>query len=175
MAITTVNLIAGAGTLSLAPYLSGGADNSPTDLGSTDGGVILQLKSSYVQVKSDQHLPIVAMFKSGEEYTIKTMLQESTLANLAILWDHPTTAVSGGTFYVGDNLVSNYRQLKFVSGAGKGPNGLTRTIYAWRAVSFSSGAQAYKKDKEWFSEVNFICLWDSSVSGNDKVLKITDA
>jgi hypothetical protein len=175
MAVTITDIIIGAGTLSVSSYVAAGGAGSFTDVGATDGGVSVTPNISVLDIYIDQQTTAVGGKKTKTEYILKTNLMQANVNNLAMAWGFSACMLSGSTFFVGDEMTSTYKQLKFVGQAAGAPAGLTRTLTCWLAMAYKTGEHAYKKDKETFIPIEFKLYLDLSVTTTDKVMKWVDA
>jgi hypothetical protein len=167
MPITKGNIIVGAGILKIGPY--GG---TTTDVGATRDGVEIEVSRDFHDTKVDQFPATLMKTETDRKITIKANLLEATLANLAIAWGYPASAVSSGTFSLGIPSSTEEKKIEFV---GKAPNGGTRTATFWRCVAVSGGGVKYVKDGEVVIPVQFEVLYDPSAPSGQEFGKIVDS
>ena len=175
MADTPSRIFVGAGTVSLAPNVApvGGAEPTGhvwTDVGAIIGGVHLDRKTSYHEVKSDHAMNILDMIKTEDYLTATFAMEESNMENLAYAWDQPQANVSGSapnkTLNRTPNSARQLLAMKIVSaGSGMGAGSTnTRTMTAWKCVIVGVGKSSFKKDGEFLLEVTVRILQDLGIT-----------
>lgn len=177
MAQTVGNILVGAATIFVDDWITAGVPvGSPTEVGFTKGPVTLTPAFTDYEVKAEQALMTVAKSPTDAKYTLKIPMIEATHENLAIMLRQPAANITGtppDTSLAVDKPELAYKQVRVV-GPGLGTTSV-RTIYAWRAVVQEVAELAIGKDQEQLLDVTFDCIYDSSVSTNDKVLDIVDS
>lgn len=161
MADTVANVIVGKATVKV----------DTVDVGATEGGVTIENAREYFDVTADPWLGIVKKIKISEKVIVKFVMAEATLANLAVAWGYPTSAVGGGVFTFGGGATITERVLEI---KGNGPNGGTRTIALYKCVPIASGAHSYKKDDKTMIEIEFEVLEDTGKDANERFGTFTD-
>lgn len=164
------NIIVKNATLIVGTYLQ--EEGAARDLGALEGGVAVENTREYYDVKADPWIGIIAKKKIGEVMIVKCAMLESSLANLAIAFDYPASAVVGSEFTFGGNSTVTYRTL-YIN--GEGPGGGTRKFTLWKCVSVGSGGHSYKKDDKTLVEVEFQVLEDTTKAANERYGSVLDA
>ena len=169
MSATVDNIIVGQATLLVGDY--GAAEGSSVDVGAIDGGVTIENTREYFDVKADPWLGTVKKVKIDEKVIVRCMLAEGSLANLAVAFGYPTSAVAGSTFTFGGNATVTERVL-YINGTA--PSGGTRKVTLYKCVSVASGSHSYKKDDKTMIEVEFEILEDTSKTANQRFGTVVD-
>jgi hypothetical protein len=100
-------IVLGPATVTVSAY--GASKASGVNLGLTDGGTEFSFKASPYEVKVDQALSVVKRFKLEEVSSVKVNLAENSLANLAMAFGMPASAVVGSQFsFGGDKTLPEY-------------------------------------------------------------------
>ncbi|HAB53334.1 MAG TPA: hypothetical protein DCE80_14380 [Ignavibacteriales bacterium] len=167
---TVANIIVKNATLKVAAY--GVAEGSAVDVGTLEGGVELEVPREYYDVTADAWLGTVAKIKVGEKMIIKCKMAESTLDNLALAFDYPTTAVATTTLTFGGDSTNTYRTL-YIN--GDAPSSGTRKITLHKCVQTGSGAHAYKKGDKTIIEAEFEVIEDTSKTATERYGTIVDS
>lgn len=170
MAGTVAKIIVGKGTVKIGDY--GDAIGAAIDVGSVDGGVGFENAEEFFDVRADDFLGTVRKHKINEKLTVKLVLAEAQLENIAIAFGYPKTAVAGGVFTFGGNATVT-EKVVYVNGTG--PSGGTRAIVLHKCVQVGSGAHAYKKDDKTMIELEFEVLEDTSKAANARYGTMTDS
>lgn len=149
MAVTTTNIIAGAGTLSVATV----------DVGGTMNGVTLRHEVDWIDVAVDQYKCKVKKISGDIRLFISTTLAETSLANLK-------TALFEGVGLAASTLSINQTAgaesvLVFV---GAGPNSCTRTATFPKCIGLGNVSIPFKKGEINVVDVEFEVLADTSTS-----------
>lgn len=164
------NLIAKNATLKVGAY--GAAEGAAADVGALEGGVAFEMVRDYSEIKADPWLGPVDMKKTGEKMIVKCAMAEVTLDNLAVAFDYPTGAVTGGdTFNFGGDDTVTFRTL-YIN--GDGPAEGTRKITLHKVVSVGSAGHAYKKGEKTVVEVEFTVLEDTTKAAGQRHGSIVD-
>lgn len=169
MAETVGNLIAKNATITVGTY--GQAEGAAVDVGALEGGVSLEMTREYYDLTADPWLGPVDKLKIKEQMIVKVAMAEVTLANLAIAFDYPSTAVAGSTFTFGGDSTSTKRTI-YIN--GDGPSGGTRKITLHKCVIVGNAAHAYKKGDKTIVEVEIHLLEDTSKAANERFGTIVD-
>lgn len=167
MAVTTANIIVGAGTLSL-----GGID-----VGATSGGVTMSRTAQYLDVTTDQHKVTLKKYLTSDKRFVKTSLLEATLENLALAWGGVVTTAAGppatDTLTMG---IDDEPATKTISFVGPAPGTYkTRTFTHSLAVNMANSEHSYKKDGETMIPVEFELLADLSATPGEEWGTIVDS
>jgi len=165
-----LNLIAKNATMKIGTY--GQAEGAALDIGALEGGVGVEAPREYYEVKADAWQGVVGLKKIGEKMTIKCAMAEITLANLAIAFDYPATAITGGTLFKfgGDDTVT-FRTI-YINGAG--PGGGTRKITLHKVASVGSAPHSYKKGEKTIVELELTVLEDTTKAAKERYGQIED-
>jgi hypothetical protein len=134
------------------------------DLGFTIDGVEITLEPDIVDINVDQLGDAAKLVLNHTKVMLKTTLAEATLANLALAWGYPKSAVSGNTFNVGVFATGKptEKKLTFV---GKNADGFDRTYTVHRVVSVAAVGHSYKRGEATVFPVEFRVLPDASHTG----------
>jgi len=167
------NLIAKNATLKVGTY--GQAEGDALDIGALEGGVSAEITREYYDVKADQWLGVVDKKKISEIMVVKCAMAEISLLNLAVAFDYPASAVTGGTpptlFKFGGDDTVTFRTL-YIN--GDGPGGGTRKVTLHKCVSVGSAAHSYKKGEKTIVEVEFHVLEDTTKTAKQRFGQILD-
>jgi 4-diphosphocytidyl-2C-methyl-D-erythritol kinase len=176
MADTASRIFIGSATVSFAPVVASIGGANPTghawgsDVGAILGGVGVDPKRTYHEIKSDHAMNILDMVKIEDFITVKFVMEESNMPNLAIAMDQASTQVTGAApNQTLNRQPNNQRQvlaMKIVgtgSGYGGGSSN-TRTMTCWKVVVVDIGEMKFMKDKEFLMEVTIRVLQDTSIS-----------
>jgi len=146
----TKNILVGAGILKV----------DGVEVGFTEDGVTITYAREYLDIEADQSINILGKRKIKEDITITTNLLEATLENLKMVLDIPQDVVEGdgvkSLSFGGDKRVTEHT-LEFI---GNAPNGKTRRLVIWKAVSIETGEHAYKKGDKTLIPVTFQAIAD---------------
>lgn len=164
------NLIAKNATLKVGTY--GQAEGAALDIGALEGGVSFEITREYYDVTADPFLGVVDKKKIREMMVVKCAMAEIALANLAVAFDYPASAVTGTTLFKfgGDDTVT--KRTLYIN--GDGPGGGTRKITLHSCVSVGAAAHSYKKDDKTIVEVEFHVLEDTTKAANERFGQIED-
>lgn len=182
MSVTVSNLLAGPGTLYTAPFGSTEPATAQTaiaapwtDVGGTEGGAALAIKTGWLELKVDQVLDTPARRLTSRDLSIKTNLAEATLANLAIASNDAAPVASGtgatatSTFTPSQGMGSFAPTNIAVLIQGQAPPQASQTSIKNRRVIARSVHNTagtgfdMKKDGQVLLGVEFHCLFVSSV------------
>lgn len=173
------DLYVGIGTVPYGTYASPLADTSMEYMGATEGGVMLENKTSFDIFESfvDQQMAPVKKtpIKHNEEISLTTSLSEATLKNIARAWGYADAAVSPDTkFYFGNSAdeAPNYRQIIMV---GKAPSGLARKVLFFKGVIEQTGAQPNKRDADAVIPVKITAFPDDAAPAGSRQGFMEDA
>ncbi len=170
MAGTVAKIIVGRGVVKIGDC--GAAIGAAADVGSVDGGVTFENAQEFFDVRTDDFLGTIRKHKTNEKMTVKFVLAEAQLENLAIAFGYPTTAVVASVFTFGGNAVVTERSL-YINGIG--PSGGTRAYVLHKCVMVGSGVHSMKKDDKTMIEMEFEVLEDSSKTANERYGTMTDS
>jgi len=151
----------------------GASAGDSVDLGRTDGGVSITCEREVKEVETDQDPGPVAAKETKRKLKLKFKLAEATLANLAVAFNLPTTAVAGGVLSMGsvDADGELYRALYLYL---DGPNGATRALWCPKCVITGNAEHAYKKDNLTAIEIEVMILWDTAQGAGSEMGSFTD-
>jgi hypothetical protein len=174
MAVTTTNLIQGPATLytgavgnaeptSIAGAASGAAPSTGwTDVGGTKEGITLAIADTWSDLEVDQLVIAADSRRTMRKVTIKTVMAEATLGNLAI--GISNSAPASGLLQIDDGLANGGFLPTFYALIidGTAPGGFRRRIKVRKVLSVASVEMAYKKDGETLIPVTFQAYYVSS-------------
>ena len=130
------------------------------DVGYTQGGVTQRYAPEFFDVSADQLAGIARKEKISEKMTVGTTMLETTLENLRKAMGHNTShAFSGSALTIGEaSPVVTEHVLTII---GKAPNGGTRTVTYYRAISVDEIEHMIgARDQASILPVSFECLKD---------------
>lgn len=164
------NLIVKNATMKIGTY--GQAEGAALDIGALEGGVGVEVPREYYEVKADAWLGVVDIKKIGEKMVIKCAMAEITLANLAIAFDYPASAVTGTTLFKfgGDDTVT--KRTIYIN--GDGPGGGTRKITLHSVVSIGGAGHSYVKGDKTIVELELVVLEDTTKTAKERYGQIED-
>lgn len=177
MAVTSTNLIQGPATLYVAPFGTAEPATIATvpaagwvDVGGTKDGVELGIADEFSVLDVDQIIYEVERRRTKRVVTLKTVLAEATLTNLAnaISNSAPVANVLEGD----DGLTAFAPGYKAVLLDGIAPGGFKRRIVVRKVLGTDAVGLPYKKDGMTVVPVTFTGHW---VSTSIKPFKIEDA
>ncbi len=177
MATTTANILVGAATVALGPYVTAGGAGSLVDVGHTKTPTTLTATFEDFEIISERAPGVLSKVNTMTRYAIKVAAIEASMQHYLDALREPLGNLSGtppDTILLvgGAGPAEKYHQITLV-GKGLGTTGV-RTITFWRAVIESVSEIPFAKGAEQLLEMNFSVLWDGSVSTNDKFLKIVE-
>lgn len=172
MPITQGNITVGLedGFLTVGAY--GAAEGACTDLGATDGGAEISLPREYYEKMCDQALGPLDIIKISEKCILKVKLAESTLANLALAMDYPSSAVAAGVLSVGGNAATQYLTIYLNV---KGVSGGTKKYHFLKAVCISAASHSPKRSEKTVIECEFHMIQDTTKTANQQLFTITES
>jgi len=157
MSGTVANILVGGITnIKVAAY--GGVEGAATDIGFTKEGVKLSMPREYYDVKVDQIVGTIKKRVTDRKFIIDLVLSESTLENLAKVFDLPTTAVAGDTLTIDANATETNRTIYL---NGEAESGGTRKVTLHKCVMIGTGEHTYAKDGERAVTVQIEALVDT--------------
>lgn len=166
MAVTTIDMIQGAGTLRAAVFGStepvAGAtaatmDPDPVwiDVGGTNDGVTVNISQEYSEMEVDQIVDVPESRLTKRLFTVETNLTEGTLANLKRLLNGGTIigdAMTGTEFEPLDVDSSSRPEYIALMIDGPGEGGVPRRFIGRKMLSTEGTEFAYaKEDQQVFS------------------------
>lgn len=167
MSVTSTNLIQGPATLYVGAF---GAEEPLTvdaapgvdwvDVGGTRDGVELIIAKSYAVLSVDQIVDEIGRTVTERKVSVKTVLAEATLANLARVVNE--TAPSTGVFTPDTGLAAFSPDYQAVLLDGIAPGGARRRIIVRKVLATDSVGTAYKKDGMTLLPVTFTGHWVST-------------
>jgi hypothetical protein len=170
----TSNLVVGvaaSNTIKVGEY--GDLEAAAVDVGLTDGGVEIAKSEEIKEIFVDQELGAVAAPSIKEGCSVKCNIAEASLANLALAYGYPTTAVTGSASFVfgGKSDIYDYKTV-YINVKGPGPG--TRKITIHKAKIKGDSSQKYVKDGVTMVPVEIICLCDTTKSDGEKFMSVVD-
>lgn len=166
MSVTSTNLIQGPATLYVGAFgveEPATVDTAPgagwTDVGGTKDGVELIVAKSYAVLTVDQIVDEVGRTVTERKVSVKTVLAEATLGNLARVLNE--TAPTGGVFTPDSGLDAFSPAYQAILLDGIAPGGLRRRVIVRKVLSIDSVGTAYKKDGMTVLPVTFAGHWVS--------------
>ncbi len=176
MATSAANVFSGAAVVSIGDWVTAGGAGSLTDVGHMKGPVSLTPSFSDYEIKSERAYGSIARVPLEGSLKLAMDLQEVTAEHLAMAFRQPAANKTGTTpdftVLIGD-FAEQYHQITVVV-AGAGTTGV-RTVTLWKGFVESLGAIPFAKGEEQHLPITFDCLYDDSVTTNDKFGKIADA
>lgn len=167
MTVTTTNLIQGPATLYHGAFgvtEPADIDTAPgvgwTDCGATDGGIMVSVNDTYSALIVDQVPMEVERRRTLRVVTLKTVLAEATLENLARALAN--TAPSSGLFELDDDLDAFNPDYSALLLDGIAPAGLRRRFIVRKCLPTEAVETAYKKDGKAMFPVTWHGHWVSS-------------
>ncbi len=178
MGVTTTNLIQGPATIyygafgATEPLTVATEPTGPawTDCGATDGGVMLNITDTYSRLAVDQLLMAPESRRTERLVTVKTVLAEATLENLARAINN--TAPASNTMSLDDGLTAFKPAYGAILLDGIAPGGFRRRVIVRKTLATDAVESAYKKDAKTALPVTFTSHW---VSNSVKAVIWTDA
>lgn len=159
--VNTSNIVIGHGHLKV----------DGVSVGGISGGLFLSKGTAVYDVYIDQLTTPVRTIPTKEDFTVKTNLAEATLENLRLVWNIPSSKLSGNTLKVGVSTGVVEHTLEIT---GVAPSGKTRVITIYRAVSVQASEHGFFKDKETLYPVVFTVLADTTQPAMEEIASITD-
>lgn len=167
MSVTSTNLIQGPATIYAGAFGAeepATVDTAPgvdwTDLGGTRDGVELIIAKSYAVLSVDQIVDEIGRTVTERKVSVKTVLAEATLANLARVVNE--TAPTAGVFTPDTGLAAFSPEYQAILLDGIAPGGFRRRVIVRKVLSIDSVGTAYKKDGQTVFPVTFAGHWVSS-------------
>lgn len=177
MSVTSTNLIQGPATLYAGafgvtePAAVGTAPGAGwDDLGGTKDGVELNIADTYSELTVDQVIYDVERRRIARKVSIKTVLAEATLENLARATNN--TAPASDVLTGDDGLTAFSPAYQAVLLDGIAPGGFRRRVIVRKVLATEAVGTAYKKDGMTLVPVTFMGHW---VSTSIAPYVITDA
>lgn len=169
---TATNVVVGlqaTNTLKVGAY--GAAEVDAVDVGYIKGGVKFDHDAEKYFVKVDQQNGAIDAKTVDESLKVTLSISEATLANLAVAFGYPTTAVSSSTLSFGGLASDTMRTLYVnVNGVTSG----TRKYTIWKCIPTGKTTQEYKKDGETLIDVEFEVLVDTTKTAEQRFGTIVD-
>ena len=167
MSVTSSNLIQGPATLYVGAFgVTEPADvgTAPgagwTDAGGTRDGVELTIAKDYAVLSVDQIVDEIGRTVTSRVVSIKTVLAEATLENLARAINE--TAPASDTFTPDTGLSAFQPGYQAVLLDGIAPGGFRRRVIVRKVLGTDSVGTAYKKDGMTVIPVTFTGHWVST-------------
>lgn len=173
MAGTAANVVVGmqaANTLKVGAY--GDAEGSAVEVGFIDGGVEFEHAEDAYLVYVDQAMGAIDRKTTKESLRIKLNLAEATLANLAVAYGYPTTALSSVTLSIGGKTSNTARSLFInVNAVSSG----TRKYTFYKCFPDGNSVHSYKKDDKTMYTVTFEVMEDTSKTAEQRFGTVVDS
>jgi len=167
------NIVVGlqaANTLKVGAY--GAVEGDAVEVGLIKGGIKIAHDETQYDVEVDQYIGPILKKITSEGLKITLAIAEASLANLAVAFGYPTTAVAGGVFSFGGKTSVTPRTLYInVNGVSSG----TAKITIFRAVPTGKTSPAYTKEKETLIDVEFDVLVDTTKTAEQRFGTWADA
>lgn len=182
MAITVRNILVGEGTLAVAPTTTGDL----VDIGATQEGAELSWEPDMADIEVDQFGDAIKVIQTKVKCSLKTVLAEATLVNLAIAWNYKTgqtgntassteagvQAASGGEQQMNIGIAPAYPNERKVQLVGPAPGTdanttYTRTYTANRAISYNASSHKLMRAENVAFPVEFRLLPDPTQTGKE--------
>lgn len=179
MAQTVGNVLIGAATIYVDPYVAAGsAVGSPTEVGFTRGATTITPAYTDYEVKAEQAAGTIKRVNTDTSFAIKVPMIESTLEHWRDAFRQPAANLTGDGSSADKVLLVGaasevYKQVK-LAGEGLG-SAATREVWGWKCIAGEVAELGVTKEAEQLVEVTYQALHDASVSTADKILKIVDA
>ncbi len=179
MAQSAANVLVGAANIYVDPYVAAGSPvGTPTEVGFTRGPVTITPAFTDYEVKAEQAAGTIKRVNTDTSYAIKIPIIESTLEHWRDAFRQPSGNLTGDGSSADKVLLVGaagevYKQVK-VAGEGLG-DALTREVWGWKCIAGETSEIGVTKEAEQLVEVTYQALTDSTVTTNDKILKIVDA
>lgn len=146
-------------------------------VGAISGGLSITKGTDVYEIYVDQLKTPIRQIPVKETFAVKTNLAETTLTNLALVWNIPDSKHSGTPGAAGETLkigVSTGVVEHTLEITGVAPNGRTRVIQVHRAVSLTQSEFTYIQNKETLFPITFVCLADTSYPNGEEIATIVD-
>jgi hypothetical protein len=177
MAVTTANLVQGAGNLWVGAFgVAEPADDTTdividpatgwADFGATDGGVNLSVVQTYVDLKADQIIDVADKRITARTIKVTTSLAEATLDNIAYAFNQVASVAGTGVHTLDlDNAIDQGASPTAIAliidgyahGAAK-----RRRIIVRKVVQIGAVGVSYSKDNQTMIPVEFDALYVST-------------
>ena len=150
-------------TLKVGNY--GDLEAAAVDVGLIKGGIKISHDETQYDVKVDQFIGTVKKAITDESMKITLALAEVSLANLAVAFGYPTTAVAANVFSFGAKTSVTERTLYINP---KGPGSGNAKITLWRCIPTGKTSPAYTKEKETLVDVEFDVIVDTTKTAEQR-------
>jgi len=159
-----------ASQIKIGDYAGGAA--AAVDVGRSSEGVEYALEREIAQVDTDQDPGPTAAKEIRRVGKLKFNMAEATLANLALAFGLPTSAVAAGVLSLGSP--SNGELYREVFLYLDGPAGGTRVYHFPKCVVSGTGTHSYKKEDKTIVEMELDVLWDTAQAAGAEMGTFTD-
>ena len=150
---------------------AGGA-TAAVDVGRSSEGVEYTMEREIAQVDTDQDPGPTAAKEIRRVGKLKFNLAEATLANIALAFGLPATALAGGVLSLGAPANGElYREVFLYL---DGPAGGTRVYHFPKCVISGPGTHSYKKDDKTVVEMELDVLWDTAQDAGSEMGTFSD-
>lgn len=160
------NIVVGlqeSNTVKIGAY--GDDESTAVDAGLIKGGVKYSHDEVQYEVKVDQFIGTVKKFITDETLKITLSFAEASLANFAMAFGYPTSAVDGNRFSFGGKTSVTERTMYINP---KGPAGGNSKMVLWKVVPTGKTSPAYTKEKEVLIDVEFDVLVDATKTAEER-------
>lgn len=172
MAVNSANVLLGAATVSIGPWVTAGAAGTLVDVGHLAAKVELGLERENVDVESENSFGIVMTRPLRQSFTLKVSMLEGTAENLRQALSLPAANKTGTTpnFTLGVvDPANQYYQIGVVA-PGLGSNSL-QTITLWKCFVSGMEAIGFAKGEPQVYVVTFRVLRDDSIASGEQATK----
>lgn len=166
----TFGFVEGTAAVKLGTY--GQAEGSAQDLGKTIGGISFTLDRDVKNIETDQDPGPIAARETMRSGKVKFKLAESSLTNMALAMNLPTTAVAAGVLSGG--IPSGGEIYRTVYLNVDGPAGGTRKYVLHKCVVVGAAQTEFKKDEPSSIEFEMSILWDTTQAAGKEMFTVTD-
>lgn len=177
MSVTTTNIIQGPATVYVGVFgvtepasIATAPGAGWVDCGATQDGIAFATNDDYSEISVDQIIYVAERRRTKRAVTLKTVLAEATLANMALALNN--TAPASSIFTPDDGLTAFVPAYGAVLLDGIAPGGFRRRIIIRKTLSIEAVESAWKKDDITKVPVTWAAHW---VSASVRPYLITDA
>lgn len=160
----------GSATVKVGAY--GDAEGTAVDLGRTTGGVEFSIERETKEVETDQDRGPIGAKETKRKGKLKLKMSESSLANLALALNLPTSAVDGSTLSLGADTDGELYRTVYLN--VDGPAGGTRKYTFHKCVITGAGQTMFKKDEASSIELQLDVLWDTTQTVGQEMGTVVD-
>jgi len=151
----------------------GQAEGAGADIGRTEGGFEFAIEREVKDVETDQDLGPVGAVETRRVGSLKFSMAEGSLANMALAFNLPSSAVVGTKLSLGAaNAQGEIYKTVYMN--TDGPANGTRKYTFHKCVIIGSGVHSVKKDDKTIYEVELRVLWDTTQAAGEEMGTIED-